>query len=75
MRFEHRGWTIKLFLVGIHYPNYPTKNPSEARAVWEVWINGQKNSGTATGDREKIMEAWRRHIDWRIHDPDMKNIF
>ncbi len=75
MRFEYRGWTIELFLKGIHYPNYPIKNLHEARAVWEVWINGSKNSGTETGDREKVVEAWKRHIDWLIDDPEMKNIF
>jgi|GEM_PF-896361 len=75
MKFEYRGWIIELFLVGIHYPNYLIKNPCEARAVWEVWINGSKNSGTQTGDREKILEDWKRHIDWRISDPEMRNIF
>jgi hypothetical protein len=75
MKFEYRGWIIELFLIGIHYPNYPTKNPCEAKAVWEVWINGSKNSGTETGDREKILEAWKRHIDWRMSDPKTRSIF
>jgi hypothetical protein len=75
MRFEHRSWMIEVLLVGIHYPNYSIKNPCEARAVWEVWINGSKNSGTETGDREEVVEAWKRHIDWRIDDHEMKNIF
>ena len=75
MLFEHRGWTIELFLVGIHYSDYPTKSPEKAKAVWEVWINGSKNSGTATGNREDVLQAWQRHIDWRIDDPEMTQIF
>jgi hypothetical protein len=59
--------------VGIHYSDYPTNSPENARAVWEIWINGSKNSGTETGDREEIVEKWRRHIDWRL--AGMPNIF
>lgn len=75
MRFEHRGYTIDLYLVGIHYPNYPDNNPAEALAVWEIWINGAKNSGTNTGDREKILQSYKKYIDWLIDDPEMINIF
>ncbi|MFS8120357.1 MAG: hypothetical protein ACMG55_18000 [Microcoleus sp.] len=58
MRFEHRGWTIDLFLVGIHYPNYPDKNPCEARAVWESSINGDTSSATISGDREEVLKHY-----------------
>ena len=75
MRFEHRGWTIDLHLVGIHYPNYPVKNGEEAKAVWEYALNGDKSCATKTGDREEVLEKLKRHIDWRIDDPDMTQIF
>ena len=75
MRFEHRGWIIELFLVGIHHPNYPYKVWEEARAIWKVVIDGRENSGTRTGDREKVLADIKAFIDWRIDDPDMKNIF
>jgi hypothetical protein len=75
MKFEHRGWTIEMFLVGIHYPNYPYKRPEEARAVWKCSLNGDESCATETGDREEILEKLKRHIDWRIDDPEMKNIF
>jgi hypothetical protein len=75
MRFEHRGWIIELFLVGIHHPNYPYKIWELAKAEWKVAINGKENSGTKTGDREKVLADTKAFIDWRIDDPDMKNIF
>jgi hypothetical protein len=75
MQFEHRGWIIEMFLVGIHYPNYPYKRPEEAMAVWEYSLNGDKSCATETGDREKILEKLKKHIDWRIDDPEMNNIF
>ena len=75
MRFEHRGWIIELFLVGIHHPNYPYKVWEEARAIWKVVIDGRENSGTRTGEREKVLADIKAFIDWRIDDPDMKNIF
>jgi len=55
MRFEHRGYTIELFLVGIHHPNYPYKIWEEAKAIWKVVINGKENSGTRNGNREKVL--------------------
>jgi hypothetical protein len=75
MRFEHRGYTIELFLVGIHHPSYPYKIWEEARAIWKVVINGKENSGTRNGDREKVLADIKTYIDWLIDDPDMKNIF
>jgi hypothetical protein len=55
MRFEHRGWIIELFLVGIHHPSYPYKIWEEARAIWKVVINGKENSGTRNGDQKKVL--------------------
>lgn len=75
MKFEHRGWTIELFLVRIHYPNYPYKRPEEARAVWETLLNGETSCATMTGDREEVFENLKAYVDWRIDDPEMKNIF
>ena len=75
MRFEHRGWTIDLFLVGIHYPDYPIKDALRAKAIWKIAINGSENSGTNTGDREEVLDKWKKFIDWRIDDPDMKELF
>jgi hypothetical protein len=75
MKFEHRGWIIELFLVGIHHPSYPYKIWEEARAIWKVVINGQENSGTTNGNRDEVLEQLKKYIDWRIDDPDMKNIF
>jgi len=75
MRFEHRGYIIELFLVGIHHPHHPKKIWEEARAIWKVVINGKENSGTRSGDREKVLADQKAFIDWLIDDPDMKNIF
>lgn len=75
MLFEHRGWTIELFLVGIHYSDYPINSPEKAKAEWEIWINGSKNSGTKTGDREDVLQKYQRYIDWRIDDPEMTQVF
>jgi hypothetical protein len=75
IRFEHRGYTIELFLVGIHHPNYPYKIWEESRAIWKVVINGKENSGTRNGDREKVLADQKAFIDWLIDDPDIKNIF
>lgn len=75
MRFEHRGWTIDLSLVGIHHPNYPDKVWEEAKAIWKVALNGSENSGTSNGNREEVLDKWKKFVDWRIDDPDMKNIF
>lgn len=73
MKWEHRGTTIELFLVGIHQPNYPKWD--EAKAIWKVAINGSKNSGTKTGDREKVLADLKTFIDWLIDDPDMTQLF
>jgi len=75
MKWEHRGTTIELFLVGIHYPNYPIKKGEEAKAVWEYSLNGNKSCGTRTGDREDVLQELKKHIDWRIDDPDMTQLF
>ena len=75
MRFEHRGEIIELFLVSIHHPNHPYKVWEEAKAIWKVAINGKENSGTISGDREEVLTNIKKHIDWLIDDPDMKNIF
>ena len=75
MRFEYRGWTIDLFLVGIHYPDYPIKNALTAKAVWEYALNDDKSCATRTGDREEVLDKLKKHIDWRIDDPGMTQIF
>lgn len=75
MRFEHRGWTIDLSLVGIHYPNYPYTPGEEAKAIWKVALNGSENSGTNTGDREEVLDKWKKFVDWRIDDPNMEELF
>jgi hypothetical protein len=75
MRFEHRGEVIELFLVGIHHPNYPYKIWEQAKAEWKVVINGKENSGTRTGDREKVLADIKAGIDWLIDDPDMTQLF
>jgi hypothetical protein len=75
MKWEHRGTTIELFLVGIHHPNYPYKVWEEARAIWKVVIDGKENSGTQSGDREEVLAAQKAFIDWLIDDPDMTQIF
>jgi hypothetical protein len=75
MKWEHRGTTIELFLVGIHHPNHPKKVWSLARAVWKVVIDGKENSGTRSGDREEVLQKLKDHIDWLIDDPDMTQIF
>ena len=75
MKFEHRGETVELLLVGIHHPNHPDKIWEEARAIWKVVINGKENSGTRSGDRDEVVTDIKRGIDWLIDDPDMKNIF
>ena len=75
MKYEHRGKIIELFLVGIHHPNHPNKVWEQARAIWKVVINGKENSGTRSGDREKVLADIKKHIDWLIDDPDMTQIF
>ncbi len=75
MRFEHRGWIIEMWLAGIHYPNYPIKKAEEAKAIWRYSLNESESCGTETGDREEILEKLKRFVDWRIDDPDMRNIF
>lgn len=75
MKYEHRGKIIELFLVGIHHPNHPYKVWEQARAIWKVVINGKENSGTRSGDREKVLADIKKHIDWLIDDPDMTQIF
>ena len=75
MKYEHRGKIIQLFLVGIHHPNHPYKVWEQARAIWKVVINGSENSGTRSGDREKVLADIKKHIDWLIDDPDMTQIF
>ena len=75
MKYEHRGKIIELFLVGIHHPNHPYKVWEEARAIWKVAINGSENSGTRSGDREKVLADIKKYIDWLIDDPDMTQIF
>jgi hypothetical protein len=75
MKWEHRGTTIKLFLVGIHHPNYPDKVWEQARAIWKVVINGKKNSGTRSGDRDEVLAAQKAFIDWLIDDPEMTQLF
>jgi hypothetical protein len=75
MKWEHRGTTIELFLVGIHHPNHPDKIWEEARAIWKVVIDGKENSGTSNGDREEVLQKLKDHIDWLIDDPDMTRLF
>jgi hypothetical protein len=75
MRFEHRGETVELFLVGIHHPHYPDKIWELAKAVWKVEYNDKESCGTRTGDRDEVVADIKRGIDWLIDDPDMKNIF
>lgn len=75
MKYEHRGKIIQLFLVGIHHPNHPYKVWEEARAIWKVAINGSENSGTNNGNREEVLDKWKKFIDWCIDDPDMTQIF
>jgi CHAT domain-containing protein len=75
MKWEHRGTTIELFLVGIHHPNYPYKVWEEARAIWKVVIDGKENSGTRSGNREEVLQKLKDHIDWLIDDPEMTQLF
>jgi hypothetical protein len=75
MKWEHRGTTIELFLVGIHHPNHPKKVWEEARGIWKVVIDGKENSGTMNGDRDEVLDKLKKHIDWLIDDPDMTQIF
>ena len=75
MKWEHRGRTIELFLVGIHHPNYPQKIWEEARPIWKIAIDGKENSGTQSGDRDKVLGAQKAFIDWLIDDPDMTQLF
>jgi hypothetical protein len=75
MKWEHRGTTIELFLVGIHHPNHPKKVWEKARAIWKVVINGKENSGTQSGDREEVLDKLKKYIDWLIDDPDMTKLF
>ena len=75
MKWEHRGTTIELFLVGIHHPNHPKKVWEEARAIWKVVIDGRENSGTRNGDREQVLADLKAFINWRIDDPDMTQLF
>jgi hypothetical protein len=75
MKWEYRGKTIELFLVGIHHPNYPDKIWKEARAIWKVALDGKENSGTSSGDRDEVLAAQKKFIDWLIDDPDMTQLF
>lgn len=75
MQFEHRGKIIELSLVGIHYPDSPPKRAEKARAVWKTTIDGQEYCGTDTGNREEVLDKWKKFIDWCIDDPDMTQIF
>jgi hypothetical protein len=75
MKWEHRGKTIELFLVGIHHPNYPYKIWKQAKAIWKVAIDGRESCGTETGNREEVLERVKTYVDWRIDDPDMTQIF
>jgi hypothetical protein len=75
MKWEHRGTKIELFLIGIHHPNHPKKVWGEARAIWKVVIDGKENSGTQSGDRDEVLAALKKHIDWLIDDPDMTQLF
>jgi len=75
MKWEYRGTTIELFLVGIHHPNYPYKVWEQARAIWKVVLGGKEISTTRTGDRDEVLAAQKAFIDWLIDDPDMTEIF
>jgi len=75
MKFQHRGETVELLLVGIHHPHYPDKIWELAKAVWKVEYNGKESCGTRSGDRDEVVADIKRGIDWLIDDPDMKNIF
>jgi hypothetical protein len=75
MKWEYRGTTIELFLVGIHHPNYPDKIWEEAKAIWKVVIDGKEISGTRSGNREEVLAAQKAFIDWLIDDPDMTQLF
>jgi hypothetical protein len=75
MKWEYRGTTIELFLVGIHHPNYPDKIWEEARTIWKVVLGGTEISTTRTGDREEVLAAQKAFIDWLIDDPDMTQLF
>ena len=75
MKWEYRGVTIELFLVGIHHPYYPSIVWEEARAIWKIALNGRENSGTRAGDRDEILAGQKRFIDWLIDDPDMTQLF
>jgi hypothetical protein len=75
MKWEYKGKTIELFLVGIHHPNYPKKIWKEAKAIWKVVIDGKESSGTRSGNREEVLQKLKDHIDWLIDDPDMTQLF
>ena len=75
MKFEHRGETVELLLIGIHHPYYPEKIWELAKAEWKVKYNGKESCGTRTGNRDEVVADIKRGIDWLIDDPDMKNIF
>jgi hypothetical protein len=75
MKWEHRGTTIELFLVGIHHPNYPYKIWEKAKLEWKVVIDGKENSGTRTGKRDEVLADVKRGIDWLIDDPDMTQLY
>jgi hypothetical protein len=75
MKWQYRGRTIELFLVGIHHPNYPDKIWEEAKPIWKVALDGKEDSGTRSGDREKVLADLKAFIDWLIDDPDMTQLF
>jgi CHAT domain-containing protein len=75
MRWEHRGTTIDLFLVGIHHPNYPYKIWEQAKAEWKVVIDGRENSGTRSGNRDEVLADQKAYIDWLIAGGDVNELF
>jgi hypothetical protein len=75
MKWEHKGSTIELFLVGIHHPNYPDKIWPLAKADWKVIIDGEENYGTRTGDRDEVLADQKAYIDWLIAGADVNQLF
>jgi hypothetical protein len=75
MKWEYKGKTIELFLVGIHHPNYPYKIWEKARAVWKVVIDGEETFGTRTGDRDEVLADQKGYIDWLIAGADVNQLF
>jgi hypothetical protein len=75
MKWEYRGTTIELFLVGIHHPNYPDKVWEEAKAIWKVVLGDQELSTTRTGNRDKVLADQKAYIDWLIAGADVNQLF